>query len=69
MRDIRQGNRTTQAQLARFGAACPLWNAYAESFVYADDMELTNAATYDPIGISCRICERAQCTSRADGET
>jgi transcriptional regulator with XRE-family HTH domain len=37
----------------------------AENFVYADDMDLTNAGAYDPIGISCRICERTQCASRA----
>ena len=116
--NITKRHSATRLQFARFGAACPLWNAHqafenpgriarqlaetpdgarylclsmqvsrggrgfrqpqqhyalalgceishAESFVYADDMDLGNAAAYDPIGISCRICERAQCASRA----
>ena len=116
--NITKRHSATRLQFARFGAACPLWNAhqafespgridrqlaetpdgvrylclsmqvsrggrgfrqphqhyalalgcevsYAENFVYADDMDLTNTAAYDPIGISCRICERSQCASRA----
>ncbi|MFC3073299.1 helix-turn-helix domain-containing protein [Shinella pollutisoli] len=116
--NITKRHSATRLQFARFGAACPLWNAhqafespgrinrqlaetpdgvcylclsmqvsrggrgfrqpqqhyalalgceisYAANFVYADDMDLNNAAAYDPIGISCRICERAQCASRA----
>ncbi|APO69860.1 XRE family transcriptional regulator protein (plasmid) [Rhizobium gallicum] len=39
--------------------------SYADQFVYADDMELGNRAAFDPIGISCRICERTNCLSRA----
>jgi predicted transcriptional regulator len=39
--------------------------SYADSFVYADDMGLGNRAAFDPIGISCRICERTNCTARA----
>ena len=57
---------------ARFGAARPRYAialgceiSYADSFVYADDMDLTNRTAYDPIGISCRICERVRCPSRA----
>jgi predicted transcriptional regulator len=116
--NITKRHSATRLQFARFGAACPLWNAHrafenpgrisrqlaetpdgvrylclsmqvsrggrgfrqpqqhyalalgcevshAESFVYADDLDLSNAGAYDPIGISCRICERAQCASRA----
>lgn len=39
--------------------------SYADNFVYADDMDLTNRTAFDPIGISCRICERTDCASRA----
>jgi Predicted transcriptional regulator len=39
--------------------------SYADAFVYADDLDLGNRAAYDPIGISCRICERTKCASRA----
>jgi predicted transcriptional regulator/transcriptional regulator with XRE-family HTH domain len=33
--------------------------------VYADGLDLSNAATAVPIGISCRMCERTDCTARA----
>jgi XRE family transcriptional regulator, fatty acid utilization regulator len=33
--------------------------------VYADDMELGNPRAYQPIGISCRICERKDCHQRS----
>src|SRR5690606_26208161 len=39
--------------------------AYAEGFVYADNLDLGNRAAFDPIGISCRICERTNCHQRA----
>lgn len=119
----RAGNITkrhsgARLQFARFGAACPLWNAhqafevpgriirqlaetpdgvrylsiatevtksgggyraprrryaialgceisYAKDFVYADGLDLTSRTAFDPIGISCRICERANCPQRA----
>lgn len=116
--NITKRHSAARLQFARFGAACPLWNAhqafempgriirqlaetpdgvrylclatqvnkgvggfrtsqpsyalavgceisYADQFVYADGLELTNRAAYDPIGISCRICERPNCASRA----
>lgn len=116
--NITKRHSAARLQFARFGAACPLWNAhqafeapgriirqlaetpdgvrylclamqvnkgtlgfraaqpryalalgceisYADSFVYADDLDLSNRAAFDPIGISCRICERVKCSSRA----
>ncbi len=116
--NITKRHSAARLQFARFGAACPLWNAhqafempgriirqlaetpdgvrylcvatqvnkgsvgfrasqpsyalalgceisYADQFVYADGLDLNNRAAYDPIGISCRICERTKCTSRA----
>ncbi|MGX5664401.1 helix-turn-helix domain-containing protein [Rhizobium daejeonense] len=116
--NITKRHSAARLQFARFGAACPLWNAhqafeapgriirqlaetpdgvrylclatqvnkgtlgfraaqpryalalgceisYADQFVYADDLDLSNRAGFDPIGISCRICERVKCTSRA----
>jgi predicted transcriptional regulator/transcriptional regulator with XRE-family HTH domain len=116
--NITKRHSAAKLQFARFGAACPLWNAhqafempgrinrqlaetpdgvrylclsmqiskggrgfrqsqqhyalalgceisYAGSFVYADDMDLGNRAAFDAIGISCRICERTKCASRA----
>ncbi|MCV3736429.1 XRE family transcriptional regulator [Rhizobium sp. TRM96647] len=116
--NITKRHSAAKFQFARFGAACPLWNAheaferpgrilrqlaetpdgvrylclathaskgsggfraarpeyalalgceisYARAFVYADDLDLENAGAFAPIGISCRICERANCASRA----
>ncbi len=116
--NITKRHSAARLQFARFGAACPLWNAhqafetpgriirqtaetpdgvrylciatqvskgsagfraanpryalalgceisYAGAFVYADDLDLSNRGAFDPIGISCRICERIKCTSRA----
>lgn len=42
---------------------CDMSNA--EAFVYADDLLETAKPAFEPIGISCRICERARCPSRA----
>ncbi|MEO1986314.1 MAG: XRE family transcriptional regulator [Martelella sp.] len=39
--------------------------SYAGAFVYADDLDADNRAAFSPIGISCRICERTRCPSRA----
>ncbi|MFS8056151.1 short-chain fatty acyl-CoA regulator family protein [Rhizobium sp. BR 317] len=116
--NITKRHSAAKLQFARFGAACPLWNAhrafeapgqvirqlaetadgvrylciatqvtkgdrgfhaprqhyalalgceisYADQFVYADDMDIGNRTAFDPIGISCRICERANCAGRA----
>lgn len=38
---------------------------HAPELVYADDLDLKRDAAYEPIGISCRICERKNCHQRA----
>ncbi len=38
---------------------------HAGHVVYADDMDLTSVANFDPIGTSCRICERSDCFHRS----
>jgi predicted transcriptional regulator/DNA-binding XRE family transcriptional regulator len=116
--NITKRHSAAKLQFARFGAACPLWNAhqafeapgriirqlaetpdgarylclatqvskgfggfrtpqpsyalavgceisYAASFVYADDLHISDRSSFDPIGTSCRICERTRCPSRA----
>jgi predicted transcriptional regulator/transcriptional regulator with XRE-family HTH domain len=37
----------------------------ARRLVYADGLDIENAAAAVPIGITCRLCERAGCTARA----
>jgi predicted transcriptional regulator/transcriptional regulator with XRE-family HTH domain len=39
--------------------------SYARDFIYADGLDLTNRSAFEPIGISCRICERVDCGQRA----
>ncbi|WP_312010347.1 short-chain fatty acyl-CoA regulator family protein [Bradyrhizobium neotropicale] len=34
-------------------------------FVYADRLDSANRSAFDLIGISCRICERTNCSQRA----
>lgn len=56
------GFKSSQPQYAiAFG--CEI--SYAPAFVYADDLDLSQRSSFDPIGISCRICERTQCFQRA----
>lgn len=116
--NITKRHSAAKLQFARFGSACPVWNAHqafespgriirqlaetpdgvrylclavqvvkgnggyrsahphfalafgceisnASSFVYSDDLDLANRAAYEAIGISCRICPRTRCPSRA----
>jgi predicted transcriptional regulator/transcriptional regulator with XRE-family HTH domain len=53
------------ASRRRYAIALGCEIAYAGDFVYADGLDLTNRAAFDPNGISCRICERASCDQRA----
>jgi len=38
---------------------------HAGALVYADNMDTTNPQAFEPIGISCRICERVNCHQRS----
>ncbi len=38
---------------------------YAPELVYADGIDLENPKTSVPIGVACRVCERADCEQRA----
>jgi len=39
--------------------------SHADKLVYALDLNLAGEAKFDPIGVSCRICERRNCTQRS----
>lgn len=45
------------------GLGCEIGEA--ASLVYADGLDLSNPASFEPIGISCRICPRTDCHQRA----
>lgn len=64
-RDISKSGGSFHAPVRRYaiGLGCEI--SHARGLVYADDMELSNPRAYDPIGISCRICERRDCHQRS----
>jgi len=64
-RDVSKAPTKFGAPVQRFaiGLGCEI--QYAKTLVYADDMDLDNMRSYAPIGVSCRICERANCHQRS----
>jgi predicted transcriptional regulator len=62
-RDVSKPGGHWGAPVRRYaiGLGCEI--AHAERLVYADGMDLRGA--FEPIGISCRICERADCHQRS----
>jgi predicted transcriptional regulator/transcriptional regulator with XRE-family HTH domain len=116
--NITKRHSATRLQFARFGSACPLWNAhrafetpgqiirqlaetpdgvrylclactvdkptggykdptqqyalalgceikFKDDFVYSDTLASESPEHFEPIGTSCRICEREHCVQRA----
>ena len=51
------------APVRRFAIALGCEIGYADQLVYADGLDLEGA--FEPIGVSCRICERAACHQRS----
>ncbi len=62
---ITKGGGAFHAPVQRYaiGLGCEI--AHAGALVYADGMDLGREAAFDPIGISCRICERDNCHQRS----
>jgi predicted transcriptional regulator/transcriptional regulator with XRE-family HTH domain len=63
--EIAKGGGGFRAPQRRYAIALGCEVTHAGDFVYADDLDLGNRAAFDPIGISCRICERTTCAQRA----
>ncbi len=57
------GHYRAPVQRYAIGLGCEI--AHAGDLVYGDDLDIRNAAAFQPIGISCRICERRDCAQRA----
>jgi XRE family transcriptional regulator, fatty acid utilization regulator len=64
-RDVSKPGGSFKAPVRRFAIALGCEISHARGMVYADDLDLTNARAYEPIGISCRICERPNCHQRS----
>ena len=53
------------APVRRYAIALGCEVRHAEALVYADNLDVSNASAFEPIGISCRICERRTCHQRS----
>ncbi len=64
-RDVSKSTGSFHGPVRRFaiGLGCEI--EYAPDLVYADDLDTANAAAFEPIGISCRICPRPDCHQRS----
>ncbi len=64
-RDVSKPGGAFHAPVRRYaiGLGCEI--AHAERLVYARDMDITKSSSFEPIGISCRICERKHCHQRS----
>ena len=64
-RDISKPAGRFGAPVRRFAIALGCEVRHADDLIYADGMDLGRADAFEPIGISCRICERAHCHQRS----
>ncbi len=64
-RDVSKSGGSYGAPVRRFAIALGCEVKHAEALIYADNLDIANAKAYEPIGISCRICERADCHQRS----
>jgi len=64
-RDVSKTGGSFDAPMRRFaiGLGCEL--RHAPALVYADHLDLDTDEAFEPIGISCRICDRRDCHQRA----
>jgi predicted transcriptional regulator/transcriptional regulator with XRE-family HTH domain len=64
-RDVLKSGGSFGAPVRRFAIALGCEVTHASQLVYADSLDISNASAYEPIGISCRICERTNCHQRS----
>lgn len=64
-RDISRPAGRFGAPVRRFAIALGCEVRHANQIIYADGLDVTQASAYEPIGISCRICERHNCHQRS----
>lgn len=64
-RDVSKPGGAWGAPLRRFaiGLGCEI--RHADAICYADHLDIASPAAFEPIGISCRICERRDCHQRS----
>ncbi|SMX32630.1 helix-turn-helix domain-containing protein [Actibacterium lipolyticum] len=64
-RDVSKQGGAWGAPVRRFAIGLGCEVRHADQLVYADDLDVARKAAFEPIGISCRICERKSCHQRS----
>ena len=64
-RDVSKSGGSWDAPVRRYAIALGCEVRHAGSLVYADTLDVSNDDAFEPIGISCRICERKSCHQRS----
>jgi predicted transcriptional regulator len=64
-RDVAKPGGAFRAPTRRYAIGLGCEVRHADQMVYADDLDVANDAAYQPIGVSCRICERTDCHQRS----
>ncbi len=64
-RDITKPAGRFGAPVRRYAIALGCEVRHSSAIVYADGMDVTRDSAFEPIGISCRICERKNCHQRS----
>jgi hypothetical protein len=64
-RDVSKSGGSFKAPVRRYAIGLGCEVRHADQLVYADDLDISNRPAFEPIGISCRICERAECHQRS----
>lgn len=64
-RDVSKPGGSFGAPVRRYAIALGCEVRHADALVYADNLDVNNASAFEPIGISCRICERKTCHQRS----
>ncbi len=64
-RDVSKTGGRFGAPVRRYAIALGCEVKHAPDLVYADGMDISRAEAFEPIGISCRICERKLCHQRS----
>ncbi|WP_341862286.1 short-chain fatty acyl-CoA regulator family protein [Gymnodinialimonas sp. 57CJ19] len=64
-RDVSKSGGAWGRPTRRYAVSLGCEVRHAGSLVYADGLDLDRSTAFQPIGISCRICERPNCHQRA----
>lgn len=64
-RDVSKPGGAWGAPVRRYAIALGCEVAHASDLVYADGLDIASPSAFEPIGISCRICDRSACHQRS----